>query len=135
MDLVKSSYRPVSNLSYISQLVEKAMLDQINQHCDAHNLLSDYQSAYREQRSCETALLKLSNDLLWSMERKNVTVLIALDLSMAFDTVDHNVLLTTLQCNFGIHGTALDWLQNYLALRSMKIIIGNTYLDEKDLLS
>ena len=108
MDLVKSSYRPVSNLSCISKLVEKAMLDQISQHCDTHNLLPDYQSAYREHRSCETVLLKLTNDLFWSMERKNVTVLIALNLSTASDTVDHSVLLTTLQRNFGIHGTTLD---------------------------
>ena len=52
---------------------------------------------------------------------------------MAFVTVDHSVLLTTLQGNFGICGTALDWLKNYLAPRNMKIIIGNTYLDKKDL--
>ena len=51
MDLVKSSYRPISNLSYVSKLVQKAMLDQINQHYDAHNLLPDYQSTYREHRS------------------------------------------------------------------------------------
>ena len=133
MDLVKSSYRPVSNLSYISQLVEKAVLVQIKQHCDTHNLLPYYQSTYRGHRSCKTVLLKLTNDLLWSVERKNVTVLIALDLSMSFDTVDHSVLLTILKSNFGIHGTALDWLKNYLSPRNMKMIIGSTYFDEKDL--
>ena len=132
MDLDKSSYRPVSNLSYESKLVEKAMLDQINQHCHTNNLLPDYQSAYSEHRSCETVFLKLTNDLLWSMERKNVAVLIALDLSTAFDTVDHSVLLTTLQSNFRINGTALDWFKNYLTPRNMKIKIGNTYSDEKD---
>ena len=68
MDLVKPSYRHVSNLPYISKLV-KAMLDQINQHCDTHNLLPDYQSAYRDHRSCKTGLLKITNDLLLSMER------------------------------------------------------------------
>ena len=67
------------------------------------------------------------------MERKNVTVLIALDLSAAFDMVDHSVLLTTLQSNFGIHGTALDRFKNYLAPRNMKTITGKTYSDEKDL--
>ena len=88
MELVKSSYRPVSNLSYISKLVEKVMLEQIIIHCNAHNLLPNYQSAYN--RSCKTVLLKLTNDLLWSMERKNVTALNALDLSAAFDRVDHS---------------------------------------------
>ena len=66
-------------------------------------------------------------------KKKNVTVLITLDLSMAFDTVDHSVLLTTLQRNFGIYGTALDWFKNYLAPRNIKILIGNKYSDEKDL--
>ena len=133
MDLVKSSFRPLSNLSYVSKLVEKAMMDQMNQHCNTNNLLPDYQFAYREHRSCEPVLLKLTSDLLWSMEKKNVTVLIALYLSMAFDTVDHSVLLTTLQSNFGINGTALDWFKNNFTPRNMKIKIVNTYSDEKDL--
>ena len=64
MELLKSNYRPVSNLPYISKLVKEAMLEQINLHCNAHSLLPDYQSAYRENRSCETVLLKLTNDLL-----------------------------------------------------------------------
>ena len=69
------------------------MLEQINHHCNIHNSLLDYQLGYRENRSCETVLLKLTNDLLWSMERKNVAVMIALDPSVAFDTVNHKVLL------------------------------------------
>ena len=111
------------------------MLDQMNQCCDIHNLLPDNQSVYREHKSCKTVLLKLTNNLLWSMERKNVTVLITLDLSVACNTVDHSVLLTTLQSNFGIHRTPLDWFPNYLAPMNMKIIIGNTYSDERTLLS
>ena len=109
------------------------MLDQINQYCDSHNLFPDYQPKYREYISYKTVLLKLTNYLFWSMERKNVPVIITLDLCMAFDTVDHIVLLNTLQSIFGIHGTALDWLKNYLAPRNMKRIIGNIYSDEKDL--
>ena len=84
------------------------MLEQINTHCNAHNLLLDYQLAYRLNRSCGTVLLRLTNNLLWSMERKKVTALIALDLSAAFDTVHHSVLLTTLNSNFGIDGIALE---------------------------
>ena len=56
-------------------------------------------------------LLKLSNDLLWSVERKNVTCLIALDLSAAFVSVDHRILLTTLNRNLGIDGMALEWIR------------------------
>ena len=97
MEVLNSNYRPVNNLPYISKLVKKAMLEQINLHGNAHSLLPDYQSAHRENRSYKTVLLKLTNDLLWSMERKNVTAMITLDLSAAFNTVNHNVLLTTLQ--------------------------------------
>ena len=107
------------------------MLEQINIHCNAHNLFPDYQSTYGENRSCKTVLLKPINDLLWSMERKNVTALITLDLSTAFDTVDHSVLLITLNSNFGINGIALEWLKNYLAPRYMKIKIGELYLEKR----
>ena len=114
MESITSNYRPVSNLPYISKLVEKAMLEQINHHCNINNLLLDYQSGYRRNRNCKTVLLKLTNDLLWSMERKNITVMIVLDLSTAFDTVDHEVFLRNLWDNFGICGIALEWLRNYL---------------------
>ena len=110
------------------------MLEQINHHCKIHNLLHDYQSGYRENRRCETVLLKLINDLLWSMERKNITVMIVLDLSAAFDTVDHEVLLRNLQDNFGISGIALEWFRNYLNNRDMKVKIGKkTYSERKEL--
>ena len=78
-------------------------------------------------------LLKLANDLLWAMERKNVTTLLALDLSAVFDTVDHGILLTTLNSNLGIDSTALEWIRNYLAPRDMKIKIGNSYSERKEL--
>ena len=96
-------------------------------------MLLDYQSGYRENRSCETVLLKLTNDLLWSMERKNVTVMIALNLSTAFDTVNHKVLLSNLQNNFGISGTALEWFRNYLNHRDMTVKIGKSYSERKEL--
>ena len=111
------------------------MLEQMYIQCNAHNLLLDYQSACRENRSCETVLLNLTNDLLWSMERMNVTALIALDSSATFDTVDHSVLLTTLDSNFGINGIALEWLKNYLAPRGMKIKIRKSYSEKKSSLS
>ena len=65
------------------------MLLQLSQHCEEYDLQPDYQSAYREHYSCETAVLKVSNDILWAMENQAVTSLITLDLSAAFDTVDH----------------------------------------------
>ena len=133
MELVQLNYRSVSNLPYISKLVEKAILEQINLPCNTHNLLPDYQSGYSENRSCETVLLKLTNDLLWSMGRKNVTVMITLSLSVAFDTVDHKVLLSNLQNNIGISGMSLEWFKNYLTPRDMAVKIGKSYFERKEL--
>ena len=69
------------------------MLKQFNKHCSTYHLLLEYQSAYWENHSCETALIKLVNNALWSMERKKITALIAIDLSAAFDMVDHKILI------------------------------------------
>ena len=81
------------------------------EHCNKNELIPDYQSAYRPHYSCETALVKLINDLLWAMERQEVTALMAIDLSAAFDTVDHDILLSVLEAKFGIGGMRLAGLK------------------------
>ena len=72
------------------------MLDQLNSHCQEYNLVPEYQSAYRKRHSCETSLVKLVNDILWNMENQLVTAIVILDLSAAFNTVDHDLLLEVL---------------------------------------
>ena len=69
--------------------------------------MPDDQSAYTTNYSCETATTRLVNDTLWVMENQNVAALSAIDLSVAFDTVDHDILLGVLKVKFGISGTAL----------------------------
>ena len=68
-DTIQSNYWPVSNLSFISKVVEKWDLEQFNKHCDDHDLLPENQSAYRKYYSCETSLLRITNDILWNMEK------------------------------------------------------------------
>ena len=109
------------------------MLLQLSQHCEEFNLQPDYQSAYREHYSCETAVLKISNDILWAMEKQEVTSLVALYLSAAFDTVDHTILLDILNLKFGIEGEALQWFDQYLRPRSFKVTVNGTYSAEHDL--
>ena len=109
------------------------MLLQLSKHCDKNNLQPDYQSAYREHYSCETAVLKLSNDILWAMEKQHVTCLVALDLSAAFDTVDHLTLLSILKCKFGLENNAIQWFDQYLRPRSFKVTINGKNSSEKDL--
>ena len=88
LDPIMKNYRPVSNLPFMSKLVEKCMLAQVNKHCEDNLLMPDYQSAYRSNYSCKTSLIKLVNDILWDFEIKNAVSLISLDPSAAFDTVD-----------------------------------------------
>ena len=127
LELIKQNFRPVSNLAFISKIVERAMLLQLSQHCQDFNLQPDYQSAYRSDYSCETAVLKISNDILWAFEKQSITALVAIDLSAAFDTVDHAILLQVLSAKYGITGQALKWFDSYLSDRCFKVVIGDNY--------
>ena len=117
----------------MSKVVEKAVLLQLNKHCDNNQLMPDYQSAYRPNHSCETALVKLVNDLLWNMEAQKLTVIVATDLSAAFDTVDFDITLEVMEKCFGVSGTAKDWLNTYLKPRYCKVNINNSYSTSREL--
>ena len=127
MDLILSNFRPVSNLSFISKVVKKVVLTQFNKHCSTYKLIPDYQSAYRANYGCETALAKIVNDILWAMEHQKVTSLIAIDLSAAFDMVDHNILLSVLEKKFGVYDTCLAWFRSYLNSRYCMVKIREAY--------
>ena len=85
--------------------------------CD-NDLNESLQTAYKKHHSCETVLLRVQNDILKSINNKQCVVLLLLDLSAAFDTVDHKILLQRLRSRLGTRGKALDWLQSYLTDRS-----------------
>ena len=108
-------------------------LEQFTKHCNRNSLLSEYQSAYRKNHTCETSLIKLVNDILWGMEEQLVTAVVILDLSSAFHTVDHDLLLEVLEKWFGITGSARLWYQNYLNPRKFKVAVGqkNDKLDSQ----
>ena len=124
LELTLANYRPVSNLGFLSKVLEKAALEQFMEHCENNNLMPDYQSAYRKNYSCETALIKMVDDLLWSFEKEQATALMAVDLSAAFDTVDHGILLSVLEARYGVSSTALHWFGTYLYPRNCKVNIG-----------
>ena len=89
LELTLNNFRPVSNLSLISKLREKVVVSQILGHCRERAPLSPHQSAYRQHHSTETALFKVHIDSLWNMDKQKVTLLVLLDLSAAFDTINH----------------------------------------------
>lgn len=124
-DLVFSQYRPVSNLSFLSKITEKGGIGQLSEYLSLFDLHSSHQSAYKENFSTETALCCLFNQLLWSMEQGKVIIMVALDLSSAFDTVDHSTLGAVLDQDFGIRGTSLQWVRSYLKDRKMVVSVEN----------
>ena len=92
-------------------------------NCNAVLSNTSLQSDYRQHHSKETALLKVKNDILMNMLNQKVTLLVLLDLSAAFDTVDNRILLDRLQFDFGISGSALNWIESYLSNRTQRIYI------------
>ena len=95
-----NNYRPVSNLCLLSKLVEHCMLKQLINQCNTNWLIPDFQSAYRANYSTVTSLIKMCNDIFWSMEKQQITMMVILDLSATFDMVDHNILLDILQDHY-----------------------------------
>ena len=118
---ILKNYRPVSNLSYISKLIEKAVASQINEHIAHNGISNENQSAYRVFHSTETALLKIQNDIATSMDKGAAVGLVLLDLPAAFDTIDHSILFNCLQHWYGIDGVVIKWVQSYLNSRKQRI--------------
>ena len=130
-ELSKKNYRPVSNLCFLSKLVECCMLKQFLKHCDDNCLLPDFQSAYQANYNTETSLARMTNDILRAMQGQHITMMVILDLSAAFDTADHNILLKILENQFGVTDTALKWFDSYLRPRSFKVCIGDEYSESQ----
>ena len=131
---VLGNYRPVSNLPYLSKILERAVAGQLQAHLNTNGLHVKFQSAYRRGHSTETALLRILNDLLVMIDGGNNAVLVLLDLSAAFDTLDHTLLLQRLHAEIGLDGSALDWFSAYLSCRSQQVLVGHALSAETPLL-
>ena len=119
----RNNYRPVSNLSFVSKVVERVVAARLNAHLSANSLHECMQSAYRPNHSVETALLKVHNDIVCSLDKKQAVMLILLDLSAAFDTIDHQILLRRLHDDIGVRGVCLRWFSSYLQDRCQSVCI------------
>ena len=118
-----SRFRPVSNLKFISKAIEKVVAVQLIDHLDKNNLHEPFQSAYKKYYSVETALLRVQNDILKAIDSQRCVVLVLLDLSAAFDTVNHKILLERMFSKFGVTGMALKWFEPYLADRNFRVAV------------
>ena len=115
---ILSNYRPVSNFPFLSFFnFEKLVFNQVNDFLNTNNVLENHQSGFRMNHSTETALLKISNDARCNLDNHKLTVLVLLDLTAAFDTVDHHILLNSLRNLVGLSGTVLNWFVSYLTDR------------------
>ena len=112
-----SNFCPISNLVMVSKVIEKAVSAQLTDHVRTHHLEEWFQSAYKIHHSNETALGEVHNDILRAIDANRSVLLLLLDLSAAFDTVDHSTLLLHLRTRFGVKGSALAWFESYLGTR------------------
>ena len=120
-----NNFRPVSNLCFIANILENHVLSQASSYINQHNPYNTLQSAYRPGHSTETALLKVVNYLFLSLNKGNISVLALLDISSAFVTNDHPILVHRLHTDLGFADAALQWFSSNLTDRTHYISLSN----------
>ena len=118
-----NNFRPVSNLPYLSKLIERISAIRLLDHMSINNLHEIFQSSYKRFHSTETALLRVQSDILSALDKRQCVLLILLDLSAAFDTIDHSTLLQRLKSSIGLSGKALQWFSSYISCRKQSVLV------------
>ena len=116
-------FRPVSNLSYLSKVMERVASARLLNHMSINGLHELFQSSYKKFHSTETALIKIQSDILSALDNKKCVLLTMLDLSAAFDTIDHSTLLSRLKSEIGVSGKVYKWFSSYLSDRKQSVLI------------
>ena len=120
-------------MNFISKLIEKVVAIQLKEHLEINNLSNRHQSAYKSGHSTETALLNIKNDIHTSLSYGKPVALVLLDLSAAFDTIDHKLLIDRLKHCFGFGGKILQWFHSYISQRKQAVKIHDTLSESKNL--
>ena len=115
---------PVSNLHFLSKILEKVILQQLSDHLKATDTLEQFQSAYRADHSIETLLLRVTNDLFMACDQGAISILSLLDLLAVSDMLAYNILLKRLRLSFSISGVVLQWLESYLTDPNQTVLVG-----------
>ena len=125
------SYRPVSNLSYMSKLVERMVSRRLTCFLEGEKLLPKFQPGFRARHSTETAILKVLSDILTAADLGKVSILGLLDMSAAFDTVDHSILFDRLETAYGFSGTVLSWMRSFLKIEISGLFLVEAHLQHR----
>ncbi len=118
------NFRPISNLPFISKILERVVFTQLHSFLKFNSLYDTFQSGFRKLHSTESALLKVTNDIMLATYNGSAVALVLLDLSSAFDMVDHTILISRLENLVGIQDTVLKWFRSFLNNRKFSIHIG-----------
>ena len=123
----KKNYRPVNTLVFFSKITERIVAKRMDEHMDVHCLHENTQFAYKARHNTEFMLLGITDEILRGFDEGKATIVIFLDLSAAFDTIDCNKLLQIMNIDLGISGTSLNWFRSFLTDRSQRVKIDNEF--------
>lgn len=129
-----NEYRPIAILSYVSKVFERIINTQIREYLDNNSLLSNLQSGFRRNHSCVTALQKVSEDLRSCIDSKHISILVLLDHTKAFDSVDYNILCKKLRKMFMFSEQATNLIRSYVTLRSQSVVSGTLWSEPLEVL-
>jgi hypothetical protein len=125
------NYRPISNIPFLAKILEKIISNQLIGFLESGSFLAKNQSAYRKHHSTETSTVRILSDLIIQAESGKLSLISFLDMSAAFDTVDHSILLTKLQNEFGFEDKCIEWITSYLSNRKFKVVFNEISTDER----
>ena len=109
-------------LPFLSEILEKIVAEQLTKHLIIiNNRYNKFQSAYRCSFSSETVLIKIANNIFHARKNKTCIAFVIIDMSSAFDAIDHNILLHKLSCLFGVRNSVLFWFHSYLCNRTQPL--------------
>ena len=126
-----TNYRPISNITFVSKTTERFVAQQVQHFMEENGIYGIYQSAYRAHHNAETALVRIHNDIAHSIDNRQSMLLVLLDLSAAFDTIDHTILLRRL---YELSGGVLAWLTSYLCDRTYVVRV-KSGVSESDIIT
>ena len=120
-----NNYRPISVIPVVAKVFERIIYDQLYDYFTVHKLISSHQSGFRPLHSTVTALLEATDSWAYNIDQGNVNAVVFLDLKKAFDTVDHEILLSKLN-KYGVQGTSYEWFKSYLDCRKQRCFVNGS---------